>query len=276
MRESRRSRIIRAVVMMLLALIVALPFLMVFSVSLKTESDFAKTSFIPNLKAISFENYRKVWKDANIPGVTFSSLLITLGSMVGQVLFSSMAAYALTKMRFSRSKLFSSLFMIPLVFSVQTVIFPIFMVYKYTGLLNTYTGLILIYTATGLATSIFIFVKFFKSIPFEISEAAMIDGAGHLRIFATIILPMSKAQISTLAIVNGLGVWNDFFLPLMLFTNGKISTLPLSMYTFTTEYGKKWTLVSADIVFMLLPILVIYIFLQKYIVEGVSAGAVKG
>ena len=104
----------------------------------------------------------------------------------------------------------------------------------------------------------------------------MIDGAGHLRIFFQIILPLTKAQISTIAVINGLGVWNDFFLPLMLFTDGSITTLPLSIYTFTTEYGLKWTLVSADIIFMLLPMMVIYLFLQRYIVEGVAAGAVKG
>lgn len=275
MLESKKHRRIRAAAMTVLAIIVLLPFLMVLTISFKTESDFAKTNFLPSLN-MSFDNYVKVWKDAKILQVTGSSLLITSGSIVAQILASSFAAYALVKMNFRRSRLFSMLFMIPLVFSVQTVIFPIFLLYKYTRLLNTYTGLILIYTATGLATSIFIFTKFFRSISYEISEAAMIDGAGHACIYWRIIMPMAKAQISTIAIINGLGIWNDFFLPLMLFTNGKISTLPLSMYNFTSEYGLKWTLVSADIIFMMLPMLIIYILLQKYIVAGVSAGAVKG
>lgn len=275
MQVSSKGRMIRVSVMSVWALIVILPFLMVLTISFKTESDFAKTNFLPSTN-VSLDNYLKVWKDAEIPRVTGSSLFITSGSIIAQIIGSSLVAYALAKMGFKRSKLFSALFMIPLVFSIQTVIYPIFMLYKVTGLLNTYAGLILIYTATGLATSIFIFTKFFNSISYEISEAAMIDGAGHFRIYLEIIMPMAKAQISTVAIINGLGIWNDFFLPLMLFTNGKISTLPLSMYQFTSEYGMKWTLVSADIVFMLMPMLIIYILLQRYIIEGVSAGAVKG
>lgn len=274
-KSSRVQKLLKVLILGIIAFFVMAPILIVVIISFKTEPEFMKTNFLPTFP-LHFENYIKVWNDAQIPKVTFTSLTITLCSVLGQVFAGSLAAYALTSMKFKHAKIFSSLFLIPMVFSIQTVIFPLFLIYKEVHLLNTRTGLVIIYIATGLATCIFIFTKFMQSVSKEIIESAQIDGASHLRTYFQIMLPLTKAQISTIAIINGLGVWNDFFLPLMMFTDGNIKTLPLSMYTFTTEYGLKWTLVSADIVFMLLPMVIIYLFLQKYIIEGVAAGAVKG
>lgn len=273
--KSRWQKVLKTLILGIIAGIMMAPVLIVVIISFKTEPEFMKTNFLP-VFPLHMENYIKVWKDAHIPAVTFTSLSITVCSVIGQVFIGSLAAYALSSMKFKHAKTFSALFLIPMVFSIQTVIFPLFMTYKVLHLLNTRIGLVIIYIATGLATCIFIFTKFMQSVAREIMESAQIDGAGHFRTYFQIMLPLTKAQISTIAIINGLGVWNDFFLPLMMFTDGSIKTLPLSMYTFTTEYGLKWTLVSADIVFMLLPILIIYVFLQKYIIEGVAAGAVKG
>lgn len=273
--NSRLRKVLKLLVLGIIAALVLAPILIVVVISFKTEPEFMKSNFLPTFP-LHFENYIKVWKDAQIPKVTFTSLTITLCSVLGQVFAGSLAAYALTSMKFKHAKIYSSLFLIPMVFSIQTVIFPLFLIYKEVHLLNTKTGLVIIYIATGLATCIFIFTKFMQSVSKEIIESAQIDGAGHFRTYFQIMLPLTKAQISTIAIINGLGVWNDFFLPLMMFTDGSIKTLPLSMYTFTTEYGLKWTLVSADIVFMLLPMVIIYLLLQKYIIEGVAAGAVKG
>lgn len=259
----------------IISLAVIAPILIVLVISFKTEAQFLKSGFMP-VANMTLQNYVKVWKQAKIPLVTFNSLIITGASVVGQVFIGALTAYALAKMKFKHAGLFSTLFLIPLIFSVQTIIFPLFLIYKQVNLLNTHVGLIVIYIATGLATCIFIFTKFMNSISNEISEAAKIDGAGHVLIFLRIILPLTKPQIATVAVINGLGVWNDFFLPLMMFTSGEISTLPLSMHQFTTEFGLKWTLVSADIIFMMLPMLIIYLALQKYVVEGVAAGAVKG
>lgn len=275
MKKKKVYAAVHAVILTLLAFLVLSPILIVFTISFKTETEFLHTSFLPSLQP-NLDNYIRVWKEAEIPKVTLTSFIITIGAVFLQVFVGSLAAYGLNKMNFRHAPLFSALFLIPMVFSIQTVIFPLFLIYKGLHLLNTHIGLILIYTATGLASCIFIFSKFLHSIPVGICEAAQIDGASHFRIYWNIILPITKAQIATVAVINGLGIWNDFFLPLMMFTNGKISTLPLSMYTFTTEHGLKWTLVSADIVLMMLPMLIVYFLLQKYIVEGVAAGAVKG
>lgn len=274
-KNSRVQKFLKLLVLVIVACFMLAPVAIVVVISFKTEPEFLKSNFLPTFP-LHFENYIKVWQDAEIPKATLTSLSITLCAVAGQILIGSLAAYALTSMKFKHANFFSALFLIPMVFSIQTVIFPLFLIYNKVHLLNTQTGLVIIYIATGLATCIFIFTKFMKSVSREIIESAQIDGAGHFRTYFQIMLPLTKAQISTIAIINGLGVWNDFFLPLMMFTDGNIKTLPLSMYTFTTEYGLKWTLVSADIVFMLVPIIIIYVLLQKYIIEGVAAGAVKG
>lgn len=274
-KNSRLQKFLKYLILGIVAAIVLAPILLIVAITFKTEPEFMKTSFLPTL-TLHISNYIKVWHDAQIPKAAFNSLTITAFSVLGQVFVGSLTAYALACMNFKHAKLFTSLFLIPMVFSIQTVIFPLFLMYKELHLLNTRTGLIIIYIATGLATCIFIFTKFMQSVSKEIIESARIDGASHLRTYFQIMLPLTKAQISTIAIINGLGVWNDFFLPLMLFTSRSIQTLPLSTYTFTTEHGMKWTLISTDIVYMLIPMIVIYLLLQKYIIEGVAAGAVKG
>jgi raffinose/stachyose/melibiose transport system permease protein len=148
--------------------------------------------------------------------------------------------------------------------------------YKYTGLLNTLTGVIIIYIATGLPIAIFIFTKFMNGIPEQISEAAFIDGANHIQIYWRIILPLIKPALITVVIINGLGIWNDFFVPLMFFTNGQINTLPLSVFQFTQQYGNQWGLIGADIIYSIIPALIVYMILQKYIINGVTAGSIKG
>lgn len=274
-RKSRLRTFVKYLILGIVAFAVLAPILIIVVISFKTEPEFMKTNFLPTWP-MHLDNYIKVWIDADIPAVTATSLVITLSAIAGQVFIGSLTAYALTSMKFKRAKLFSALFMIPMVFSIQTVIYPLFLLYKQLHLLNTRIGLIIIYIATGLAVCIFIFTKFMQSVSREIIESARIDGASHFRTYLQIILPLTKAQISTIAIINGMGVWNDFFLPLMMSTDGSIRTLPLSMYLFTTEYGLKWTLVSADIIFMMLPMVIIYLLLQKHFVEGVAAGAVKG
>lgn len=274
-RKWRSVEIVRFLFRVCVVLVFLSPLFIILSISLKTEADFMRTGCMPTGE-LTLQNYYTVWKEAGIPQAAGTSIIITVLSIAGQVFFGTMAAYALSKMKFCRAKTFHSLFLVPMVFSIQTIIFPLFLMYNKLNLLNTKRGLIIIYIAIGLPTCIFLMTKFLKSIPYEISEAALIDGAGHVRIFLQIILPLCKTQIATIAIINGLSVWNDFFLPLMMFTDGKISTLPLSIHLFSTQYQMKWTLISADIIMMLLPMLVFYLCLQKYIVNGVAAGAVKG
>jgi raffinose/stachyose/melibiose transport system permease protein len=115
-----------------------------------------------------------------------------------------------------------------------------------------------------------------STIPYQISEAAIIDGARHLTIYSKLILPLIKSSIATTIVVSSLGIWNDFFLPLLFITNRNLQTLPLKLFTFRGEYASHWPNMCSLMVFMLLPVVIIYVFLQKYIISGVVAGSVKG
>lgn len=265
----------KIICLLLLAVIVLVPIIFLLSIAFKTESEFIKEPL--GLPAhFSLDNFIRVYKLAEIPHVMLNSVIITVFSVFLQIIIGALAAYGLTKMKFKKSNLYINLFLIPMIFSIQAVVIPVFLMFKQLSLLNSYIGAILIYTATGLALTIFILSKFFKGISDSVSEAAIVDGASHLTIFVRIILPLAKTPIATIIVINGLAVWNDFFVPLIFFTNGKIKTMPLSIYSFTQNHSSSWTLIFTDIIFIITPIIIVYIFLQKYIIKGVAAGAVKG
>ena len=128
----------------------------------------------------------------------------------------------------------------------------------------------------GLPLIILILTGFMKTIPYEISEAAIVDGAGHFRIYSMIILPLIKPAIATSVVLSALSVWNDFFLPLIMVTKSDVMTLPMAVFQFKGLYQTSWPMVCACIVFLVVPMMIAYVFLQKHIVSGVVAGAVKG
>lgn len=275
LQKTKKYNPLKMLFLLIMTFLVLSPIVLLLTISFKTESEFIKEP-IGMPVHLSFDNFFRVFDLANIPAVMANSMIITVFSVLIQIIVGALAAYGLTKMKFARSNLYLNLFLIPMIFSIQAVVIPVFLMFKQLNLLNSYIGAILIYSATGLALTIFILAKFFKGVPDSICEAAIVDGASHLKIFFKIILPLSKTPIATIIIINGLGVWNDFFVPLIFFTDGKIKTMPLSIYTFTQNYSSSWTLIFTDIIFIIMPVIVIYTFLQKYIIKGVAAGAVKG
>jgi raffinose/stachyose/melibiose transport system permease protein len=251
------------------------PFFMILLVSFKSNIEFQinPLGFPQNF---DLSNYVMVFKKAKIPSAFLNSFTLTSFSVIGEIFLGSLAAYALTKMKFKKAKLFASLFLAPMVFPIFTVIIPLYLFFRQMHLLNNMFGLVLIYLATGLPLVIFIFTSFMSTIPYEISEAAIVDGASHFRIFYRIILPLIKPAIATTVVISGLNIWNDFFLPLMMITNNKLATLPLKLYTFKSEYATDWPSISTCIVYLIIPIIVAYVLLQKHIISGIVAGSVKG
>lgn len=171
---------------------------------------------------------------------------------------------------------YAGIFMAPMIFPIQSITVPLYLIYRHTGLLNTYIGMIIIDVAVGLPMTIFMMTSFMKTIPIQISESAIIDGAGHRTILFKLILPLLKPVISTIGVVCGISVWNSFYLPLIMLTRKNMRTLPLTVYDFMGMYENDWTLLCTCIIFVILPIIILYCFLQKNIISGVAAGAVKG
>lgn len=265
----------RVLILAVFAAIAIAPFLVLPLVSLKTKSEFL-LSPLTFPQTFDFENYVEVFKRAKILRTFFNSLLIMAGALALEISAGALAAYALTKMNFKHANKFSAGFLIPMIFPIQSITVPLYLIFRQIGLLNTYIGVILIDAAVGLPIVIFMMTSFMKTIPIQISESAFIDGAGHFTVFSRLIFPLMKPVVSTITVICGLSVWNDFYMPMVMLTDQSKKTLPLKIYDFMGQYSNDWTLVCTCIIYVILPIMILYVILQKNIISGVVAGAVKG
>lgn len=267
--------IVRYLVLILMAFVTLYPFSLLVFTSLKTTKDYMQSSVAFPIHP-QFSNFVTVLQQSNIFQGISNSIVITVLSLIVEILFGALAAYALTKMNFKKAGKYQMIFLAPMILPIQIIAIPLYMIFTNMGLINSKFGIIMVYVATGLPLVIFMLTSFMKTIPNEISESAKVEGASEIQIFSAIVLPLLRPVIATIAVISGLSIWNDFFMPLLLITNKNQKTLPLKIYDFMGQYNNNWPLVSACIIYVLLPIFILYICLQKYIVAGVVAGAVKG
>ncbi len=268
---SRGQRIL----LLILTFCAVYPFVMIVIVSFKSRADYLNSPIgLPQQWIL--KNYETVFQTADIFRAFRNSLVLTVCSVAAQLLSGSLAAYALARMKFKGKRGTYIAFLLPLFMPVQAVVIPLYVIYKNAGLLNSLTGLIIIYTASGLPLVILTLSSFIGTIPVQISEAAFMEGLSHFQVYRRIILPLLKPAVATVIIISGLGVWNDFYLPLLMLTDVKLATLPLKTYLFVGQYRVEWTKISVCIVYLVIPVLIVYFFLQKQIIEGVAAGSVKG
>ena len=269
-------KIIMTIIMGALALTMILPFLWMLSASFKVEADVLKypVDWIPKTWN-AVQNYTEVWS-GRYSFLTFymNSIKITIFTTLLQAIVSAMGAYAFSKMNFKfRDGLFLlylSMMMIP----DQVTIVPKFLIFRSIKLYNTHLGLI--FLGSFSIYGMFLLKQSMTSIPDALSESAKIDGAGHLRIFTQIILPISKPSLATLMVLKFIWTWNDYQNPLVFLSDEKLFTIPLGMTKFMTEYTQFYSLMMVASVCAILPLVLIFIFGQKYVLEGMTAGAVKG
>ena len=272
--KTNRLRTIQYIVLIFLTFITLYPFSLLITTSLKTQKEYMKSSIaMPSVPQIS--NYATVWKRSNIFSGFKSSTVITVSSLIILIFFGSLAAYALTKMNFAKAKKYQLIFLAPMILPIQVIAIPIYLIFSKVHLLNSFIGISFAYVATGLPLVIFIMTSFMKTIPTAINESAKIDGAGEFQVFVKIMLPLLKPVLATVVIISGLGIWNDFFLPLLLISDSTKKTLPLKIYDFMGQYSSNWPLICACIIYVLLPIVIVYLCMRKYIVQGIVAGAIK-
>lgn len=267
--------IIRTIILSSITLCAVMPLLVLPIISLKVKSEFIMSPLTFPSK-LDFENYTEVFQRAKIFKTYGNSFLILICSLVIEIISGSMAAYAITKMKYKHGSIFSAGFLIPMIFPIQSITVPLYLIYRKIGLLNTFTGVILVEAAVGLPIVVFMMTSFMKSIPIQISESAFMDGAGHFTVFTRLIFPLLKPVVSTVAIICGMAIWNDFYMPMIMITDQKKKTIPLKIYDFMGQYNNDWTLVCTCIVYVVVPLIIMYCILQKNIINGVVAGAVKG
>ncbi len=274
---SPAARIVRWTLSILLILYTCFT-LFVISVTLldsfKTKSDLV-TNFTGWPKNFILDNYMQILFADKFFLFFKNSIILTLCGTLGCVLFSSMAAYGIARYQFKGKAIISSYFLIGLMVPVQVSVLPIFLILKNFGLLNHLLGLILIYMS-GISMSCFIFQKFFKTIPAALEESARLDGAGDFKIFFRIIYPISKPILFTMALITGIGHWNDFYMPMVLLGGDKVKTLTLAIYQYIGQFTRFMSESMAAVVITLIPIIILYFLFSTQIVEGLTGGAVKG
>ncbi|HJU08428.1 MAG TPA: carbohydrate ABC transporter permease [Rhodanobacteraceae bacterium] len=225
----------------------------------------------------TFHNYRELFEHAGMGRYFANSVFISTAITLLSLVCNTLAGYAFAKLRFAgREKLFAVLFG-GLVIPAQVAMLPLFLLLKYVGLVNTYAGVILPSTATVFGiVGIFLVRQYARGIPDDLLEAARVDGAGELRIFVQIVLPLLKPILVTLAVLTFLTAWNDFMWPLIVLTGQQHYTLPVGLASLSREHVQDFELMMAGAVTTVLPVLILFLALQRYYIRGLLLGSVKG
>lgn len=243
--------------------------------SFKEEQEYAANPFsFPT--TLHFSNYSKAWEIANMNIYFLNSLLITFVSLVVTVLLGSLAAYFLARFTFKLRGFTYALFLLGMLVPIHATLIPIFLIMQKMSLIDTYLSLILPYTAFHLSLTVFILEGFMRGFPKDLEESGIMDGAGVFRIFWSIILPITRPAMATVVILNFIYNWNEYLFALVLITSNSLKTLPLGLANFVGVETASYTLQMSALTIALVPILIFYLLLQKQLVTGMTAGAVKG
>lgn len=224
----------------------------------------------------SFNNWTEAWRIGKINVYAGNSLFVTTISTVAVLLFASMAAYAFSRISFKGKGTLKTLFVIGLFLPIQSYFIAQNTIIKFLNLGDSFFCLILPYIAMGVPLAIYILREYFLAIPAEIEESAMIDGAGHMRIFCVIMLPMVAPGLATAGVFTTLSVWNEFLLALLYIQDPNMKTLTVGMYAFSGQHSTDYALLFAGLSIITIPMLLVYFMFNKFIVSGMIEGAIKG
>jgi raffinose/stachyose/melibiose transport system permease protein len=284
--QNRRApRILGETMVILLFALFMIPFVMVIINSAKTSKDIIYNAIaLPADWGQLLKNVGLIFSNRTVhyANAFVDSFIITALSLVVIVIFSSMCAWALVRTRKLWSTILFFVFVAAMVIPFQVLMFPLVRWMRILGdflhfrLLQSIPGLVFAYLGFGCPLSIFIFHGFIKNIPYELEESATIDGCTPARTFFAIVLPLLQPIIITVLILNGIWIWNDYLLPLlMLGSNGAVQTIPVAVTAFAGAYLKQWDLILTSTLIAMLPVIVLYLFAQRYIIKGMIEGAIK-
>jgi raffinose/stachyose/melibiose transport system permease protein len=274
----RKGKICRSILFVFLVVFVLLslyPIIWMFLSSFKTTKEIYRSAL--SLPAtVKLSQYLEAWKAANFWNAAKNSVSVTVVSVVLIVICASLAAYAFSFMEFRWKGALYAIILSCQVVSAQVVLIPLFSIFKSLGVLSTLGSVIIAYTATGIPLSVLLLRSSFREIPRDIYESAKIDGSGDFKFYLSFIFPLSKPGIMSVIIYQSLFCWNEYLFALTFLNGGNNRTIPLSIQSFyslhATDYGKIFAILSTSVI----PPILLYLFLQKYFIRGVTAGAVKG
>ena len=275
-KNERAAAIVRTIVVSLIAVLFVVPLVWMVLSSLKTAPEVFARPFHWLPANAQWQNYATVWmnEEASMLRAFANTLYIALFSIVGQMFISSLAAYSFAKINFKGKQIVFMLFLSSMMVPSQLTIIPRFMLFKTIGLYNNLWAIIL--PAFFGATSIFMLRQFYMGLPNDLIEAAKIDGAGHLRIFLRIMLPLTKAALMSLIILTFISSWNEYMAPLIFLVKKELYTVSQNIQWYMLDEFKEHNLTMAAATSAIVPVVILFIVGQKYFVEGIATSGVKG
>ena len=255
------------------AIVALLPILVVFIGSFKSSQEFLTSGVLELPKSLDFSNYKTAFINGQMLLGFKNTLIIFVVSMLGKLTLASMFAYAMSRFDFRLKKPILTLFVLAMLIPGITSQVATFQIINSLGLFNKIWSVILLNLGTDVI-SVYVFLQYLDEIPVSLDESAFLDGAGYFGIFWRIILPNLKAPIVTMLIISGVGVYNDFYSPFLYMPDRNLKVISTALFAFKGPYGTNWPGILAGVVIVILPILIVFLTLQKYIYNGVS-GAVK-
>jgi len=268
-------RLFQYFVLSLVVLIVIVPIVMIVFGALKTRGEFMTRPYTPPIPP-NWENYAKVLSMPIFWSMLRNSLLIMLATTIGVVLICSLTAFVFSRMKFRGQNLLFNFFTLGLMFPITIAILPVYLIVRQIGLTNNLWGVILVQTSFQLSICIAILRSFFKSIPYELQDAAYIDGCNTFGFFWRILLPLSRPALGAVASITMVTSWNDLLVPLVLIDKEKLWNLPLGTMQFQGQYGMDLALIAAFVTLSAVPAVIFYLFAERQIISGLTAGAIKG
>ncbi|GAB3600456.1 carbohydrate ABC transporter permease [Microbacterium tumbae] len=262
------------IVLWLYAALSIVPLLTMVGNSFRTHFEIASDPWpIPTQPTV--ENYVNAWTQASFGTYALNSVLVTVSSVLLSTVVALPAAYALARWRFRGRSVLESLFISGLLIPFMLAILPMFYLMDALGLVDSPLSLVLIYGANGIPFTIFILMAFFRQLPAELEEAALIDGAGHLTVFWRVMLPLVRPAVATVMIFRFVPIWNDFLMPLVMLRSRENYTLGVGLTTFFGEYQTDWASLFAGLVIATVPLLLLFIIATRQIIDGLTAGIGK-
>ncbi|CAM3903612.1 carbohydrate ABC transporter permease [Lederbergia lenta] len=279
LKRKSTNQIVYGIMYILLAIVAVFqifPIIWLFLFSLKNNQEVFNMSPFAIPTNPKWENYAKVWVEGNISQYFFNSVVYTLVAVILTVLLASMVTFTITRMKWKWSKLTLGLFMVGLMIPVHSTLIPLFSTFSKLNLIDNPIAIILSYTAFNLPITIMILLGFYQTLPREVEEAAIMDGASIHRLFFQITLPMTSPVMATAGIINMIYNWNEFVFVNTFISSDQFKTLTVGIQNFIGQYTTDWGAIGATLMISIIPILLAFLVLSNRIVEGIAAGSVKG
>jgi raffinose/stachyose/melibiose transport system permease protein len=261
--------------LVLLALFALLPLVLAWFTAFKSGDQLVTNPYGPPLPP-TMENLEIAWTVGRFSHYFRNSVIVSVAAVVIMVTVSSLAGYSLARIRFKGRKAVLGLLLFGLTIPVAAIILPLYIIMRDFGLLNTYASVVLSHVALGTPIFTFIMHAFFRGLPKELEDAARVDGCSELRVFWNIMLPLAKPGLLTVAVLEFLWTWNDLLLPLVFLTSDDVRTMPIGMLFFQGRFTVDFGLMSAGVIIISFPIIILFLFFQRSFVQGLTGGALKG